>query len=122
MRRVQITFICLLLMVFCLGCTGIQEKWDLLTPDEKARVVIGDIQDQLDIMFDQAKIYFDAHPEHESVWVNDIVPAFKVANETIADVMALAQAEEITPQLVYSRISPFIAKIVNLVAKYGLIL
>ena len=109
------------LMLLLVACAGVQEKWNTLTPDQKARVVINDLQAQLDKKFDETKAYVALKPELQAVWKSDIVPAFDVANRALKSSMVLAQAGKIGPDQVYATVSPLMANVVNLLLKYKIV-
>ena len=111
----------LVLLVAVAGCKTVAEKWESLTPDEKARVVIDDFQTQLDNLFHAGKTYVDAHPEAVTVWKQRIVPAFSTANKTLAHLISLAQLEELTPDAVYDEMGPWITEITALLVQLGAI-
>jgi hypothetical protein len=100
MRKLQVVFVSLVLLVALASCAGIQEKWNQLTPDEQARVILNGLQEQLNIAFDQAKIQIGNKPE----WKTKVVPAFKIANEALAKVYALAKTQSITPSSVLTAV------------------
>jgi len=75
-------FLVMIVLMSLVACATTQEKWNKLTPNEKARIVIGDIQGQLNGAFDSAKLQIGYKPE----WKTKVVPAFDVANKALADV------------------------------------
>jgi hypothetical protein len=107
-------------MVACSTIQTFQQKWDALTPDEKARVVINDLQEQLDNAFETGKSYVIAHPEFTETWENDILPAFDVANTTLHGVIVAAQAgSTVTPEQVYDEVQPLVTKVINMLVSMG---
>lgn len=112
----------LLVMVVFLSlvaCAGVQEKWNALTPDEKARVVVNDIQAQLNTLFDTGKAYVMANPKYQDKWKKEIIPAFDLANKTLASANILAKAGKITPDQVYGQVQPVLNSVIALLVSIG---
>jgi hypothetical protein len=105
----------MVVMMSLVACAGVQGKWNALTPDEKARVVIGDIQDQLAITFDTAKAQIGNKPE----WREKVVPAFDVANKALADVIILGKTKPLTPAMVYEKVQNQVTNVLNLCIQLG---
>jgi len=118
MRKIRF-IIPILLILTLVACAGVQEKWNTLTPDEKARVVISDIQAQLNTLFDTGKAYIMANPKYQEKWKKEIIPSFDVANKALASAMILAKAEKITPDQVYSQIQPLLNSVIALLVSIG---
>lgn len=115
MKRVKLTVVMFLVMIVLVSCAGVQEKWNQLTPDQKARIIIGDIQDQLSTVFDTAKAQIGHKPE----WKAKVVPAFDVANKALADVIALGKAQPLTPAMVYEKVQNQVNNVLNLCIQLG---
>ncbi len=112
--------IILLLTLFILGgCATVQESWNKLTPDQKARVVINDLQSQLDTLFNTGKTYVTSNPQYQDKWKKQIVPAFDVANKGLRSATELAKTGQITPDQVYAQIQPLINSTINLLISIG---
>ena len=103
------------------GCAALVEKWKALDPDEKARIILNEGQDQLANLFVVGKTYVDANPEAKEAWQTKIIPVFDTANKTLAHAMALAQVEEITPAEAEAVIQPFLTDIFALLVELGAI-
>jgi hypothetical protein len=116
--KVILTIFMLTFLIF-IGCAGIQEKWNALTPDEKARVVLNDLQSQLNTLFDTGKAYITANPQYQNKWKTQIVPAFDVANKSLASAMTLAKSGQLTPDQVYAQVQPVINSVINLLVSIG---
>ena len=110
-----------LLVVLLLGCAGLQEKWNALTPDQKARIIINDIQGQLNNAFATGKAYVTAKPEYQEKWKTQIVPAFDVANKSLASVIAIGKTKPITPEFVYAQVMQNVTNVLNLLIQIGAI-
>lgn len=108
-------FIVLFLLIFVVGCAA----WSTLTRDEKARAVVDLMQTQLEEMFDQSKAYLDLHPEYQDKWKTEIVPAFDVANKTLADVAHLAKSQPMTAAQIRAVVEPLIGRIICLLGQIG---
>lgn len=121
MRRTWLaSFIIVVLLIFMVGCAGLMEKWKALTPDQKARVTIDFLQDQLDGHLEMSIAYVRAHPELEERWKAEGVPAFDLANKAIKDVIDLGQEEELTPEIVKAKVVPLINRIISFMVKVGI--
>jgi len=113
----------LLLIVFLSGCAffqTVQEKWDKMTPDEQARVVLAGLQKQLGTKFDEAKILVDANPSYKPVWKSKVVPAFDKANKTLAKIQGLAMQGSITPDQVYLEFKADLDKLILYLLELGM--
>jgi enamine deaminase RidA (YjgF/YER057c/UK114 family) len=124
MRKTRVIWAAMLVLILTLvvgltGCATFQENWDALTPDQKARVIVNDLQAQTEHAFDTSKAYVVAHPQYQATWQNEIVPAFNVTNEALKNVIVLAQGGDITPDQVYEQIQPLLNKIVALLDSIG---
>ena len=120
MKRLRIS-IAVLVCLALVACAGIQAKWNALTPDQKARVVISDLQGQLNGLFDQGKAYVAAKPQHQALWKSQIVPAIDQANKAIKTVIDLGKIKTLTPDYVYLTINPRIAGVVAWLVQIGAI-
>jgi len=103
---------CLLLLA---ACAGVQEKWDKLTPDEQARVVINNLQGQLENAFVSAKTQIGTKPE----WKTKAVPAFDLANKTLARVIEAGKTTPLTPAFVYAQVQGLVNDVLNLCTQLG---
>jgi len=122
MRKTRVIWAAVLVLALVVGLTGcasLQENWDALTPDQKARVIVNDLQKQTEHAFDTSKAYVAAHPQYQATWQNEIVPAFNVANQALKNVETLAQGGDVTPDQVYEQIQPLLNKIVALLDSIG---
>jgi len=118
-RKISLFLVMAVMMAMVVSCTGVQEKWNALTPDEKARVVVSDIQAQLNTLFDTGKAYVTANPKYQEKWKGQIVPAFDVANKALASSMILAKAGKITPDQVYAQVQPVLNSVITLLVSIG---
>lgn len=119
-RLLAVMMVVALLFVFA-GCATVAEKWEALTPDQKARVIISDFQDQLDNLFHVGKTYVEANPEAIEAWKTDVVPVISTANKTLSHLMELAQIKDVTPDVVYEKMTPLIEDITALLVQLGAI-
>lgn len=110
-----------LILVFAVGCAGVSEKWDTLTPAEQSRIILDGMQSQLDNLFDTGKAYVVLHPEYSDTWKTKIAPAFSAANKSIAAAIKLSMSENITPAQVYETVQPLISEVINLLKSIGII-
>jgi len=114
--------ICLVFLFLLASCATVQDSWNKLTPDQKARIVVSDLQGQLGTAFDTAKAYVDVHPQYKDIWKSKVLPSFDVANTALAGAMKLAQQQQITPEQIYINIVPVLKKVIAAAAEMGLTL
>jgi hypothetical protein len=114
-RKVLVCLLGVVLLACFISCSTIQEKWSALTPDQQARIIIDDLQGQLDNAFVSVKAQIGTKPE----WKSTIVPAFDVANKALADVIAIGKTQPLTPELVYSKVQNQINNVLNLCVQFG---
>ncbi len=120
-KSAKVLVLFLIIMAFLVSCAGLQEKWNALTPDQKARIVIDDIQSQLDTLFTQSKGYVLANPKYQDQWKTKIVPAFDTANKALASVIILGKTKPLTPDLVYSKVQESVNNVLTLLIQVGVI-
>jgi hypothetical protein len=120
MKRARIGIALLVCMAF-VACAGIQAKWNALTPDQKAQVIIGDLQGQLTNAFDQGKAYVAANPKYLDTWKTKAVPAFDQANKAIKAAIDLGKTKPLTPEYVYQTVQPRVVEAMSYLAAMGLI-
>ena len=88
-RKFNFILLIILPILFLTGCALFQDPsdqyWQNLTPDQKARVIIGGLQSKLGIAFDNAKLYVDLHPSLRDDWQKKVIPLFDIANKAIKD-------------------------------------
>lgn len=118
MRKLRVVSV-LLVLLLAVSCASLQEKWNILTPDEKARIIINDLQDQLTHAFDTGKAYVTAKPEYQEKWKSEIVPAFDVANKTLASVITMGKTKPLTPDIVYNQVQGVVTNVLNLLIQIG---
>ena len=90
-----------ILMFMIMGCVGLQQKWEQLTPDEKARVILADMQGQLKNMFEVGKAYVESNPDKRGLWQKNGLPAIEAANMAIGKLLAAGATEKLTPDQIY---------------------
>ena len=118
MRKVRVVLV-LSVFLFLVSCAGVQEKWNALTPDQKARIIVNDLQDQLTHAFDTGKAYVTANPKYQDKWKAEIVPAFDVANKALASVIAVGKTKPLTPEFVYGQAQAVVNNVLNLLVQIG---
>jgi len=113
-----------LLFVSLVGCAyfgTIQDKWARLTPDEKARIILSDIQGQLSNLFDVGKAYVSANPKYNGIWKEKIVPAFDTANRSIKTAIELGKGKGLSPSFIYDTVQPNVNSVITLLEQIGAI-
>lgn len=116
------TILVVLMIFFLMSCTTIatlQQQWNKLTPNEKARIVVGGFQDQLNTLFDIGKAYVDKNPDKLPVWKSQVVPAFDTANKALKGYIILIGAGTATPEMLYKEIPPVIKSVISLLTNMG---
>ena len=88
-----------------------------LTADQKARIVVGTVQDQLGKVFDAGLLYVKMYPAKQPEWKAKIVPAFDVANKSIATYMAAKDAKD--PVDALSKATAMIQPVMDLLIVFG---
>lgn len=115
-------FAVLALCSFCVSCGGnLAAQWGKLTLDEKSRVVLDGMQDQLDTSWKTGMDYVKKNPQYSQTWVTEITPAFSTANKKLAEYMGLVSAGTKTPVQALTEMEPFLGKITELMKKIGII-
>ena len=124
------SFLCILVaFAFCLfltGCVGtLQEEYHKLTPDERARLVLDQIQTDLECTFDDAKAFVHSLNNMDKLltWRDKILPAFNVANKELKRVQTLMKEDPSlwTPDKVRLEVQGFINDVLNLLTEIGYI-
>ena len=118
-RKLVVMLLGIMLLASLVDCAGIQAKWDLLTPDEKARVIISDLQGQLTNAFDHGKAYVATKPELQARWKSEIIPSFDVANKALASVILVGKTKPLTPEFVYAQVQGQVNNVINLLIQIG---
>lgn len=122
MKKMKVASIVLVLFLVA-GCAmtqqEIQDGWNKLTPNEKARIIVGGFQDSAESLFDTGLAYVTANPQHKPAWQQKAVPAFDTANQAIMVAINLCAAGGATPDGVYKSIGPLIQTIVGILRLMG---
>lgn len=110
--KIRLTIIYFAVVTLLMGCASmanLQEAWNKLTPDGKARIIASGFQTQLDTLFDTGKAYVTAHPEHLALWKQQVIPQFDTCNKALRVYML----GNTTPEAIYKEIPPLIEAIVK---------
>ena len=123
LRNISVLFV---LVVFMAGCASfgaymadLQSKWNKLTPNEKALIVVGGFQDQLSTLFATGKSYVAANPAKTEEWKTSVVPAFDTANRALKNYIILIGQGKCTPELVFKEIPPLVQSVITLLQAMG---
>jgi hypothetical protein len=108
-----------LLAGFVSGCAGLKAQWSSLPSDDKARIIVDDMQSQLNTAFDTADAYVKANPQYAEKWQKEILPAFDVANKAIKTSIDLAKAGKITYDDVLADARPLFNAVISLLQSIG---
>lgn len=111
----------LMFIPLLLSCASIQERWNSLSPDEKARIIVSDLQSQLETLFDKGKSYVQNNPQYLPVWKEKIVPTFDLANDTLKRVIFIIRTKGMGPSDIYQTVQPYLDKIIAYLIEIGAI-
>lgn len=123
--KIRLTIIYFAVVTLLMGCASmanLQEAWNKLSPNNKARIVVGGFQDQLNTLFDLGKAYVTAHPDKLPMWKGQIIPAFDTANKMLRGYILLLGSIDggmVTPEQLYKEIPPIILSITKLLTSMG---
>jgi ABC-type Fe3+-hydroxamate transport system substrate-binding protein len=121
--KTKICMIAVLIMalVGCATVANLQTAWNKLTPNDKARIVVGGFQDQLNNLFALGKSYVASHPEKATEWKTKVIPAFDTANKSLRGYIVAIGMGTATPEAVFKEIPPLIVSVVTLLQAMGVI-
>jgi hypothetical protein len=109
----------ILLLILLAGCASVQEKWDALTPNEQARVIVNGFQKTLSSLFDTGKAYVNLHPDKQALWKDKAIPAFDAANQAIfVGIQACIEGKGI-PAKMYDSIGPMMKAVKDVLLLIG---
>jgi hypothetical protein len=116
MRQTTRTKIFAMLLLCCtlFACGSVQEQWGKLSSDEQGRIIAGSLQDNLETAWTAGTAYVAQNPQYQEQWTQKIVPAFDVANKSLATYMTLMQDGKITPAELFSKMSPLIKSVTDM--------
>jgi hypothetical protein len=112
--RIVLMFI-ILTLAGCQGCAAFRVKYNTLTPDEKARVNIEAVQDQLGIWFDAGKVFVDANPKYLPEWKTKVIPTFDLVNGTIKTYIIYKK----DPSSTFTEVLPMMSKVIATLSSWG---
>ena len=118
MRTARIGIIVLLAFVMA-GCATFQEKWNGLSDQERARVIVGGVQKQLADLFAAGKAYVAANPDKAEQWKAKVVPAFDTANKAVAAYIVIIGQGQATPETAIKALFPLIKAVTDLLKGLG---
>jgi hypothetical protein len=116
--RIRI-FVMLLLCCTLFACGSVQEQWGKLSPDEQGRIIAGSLQDNLQTTWAAGTAYVARNPQYQEEWTQKIVPAFDVANKSLATYMTLMQDGKIAPDELFSKMSPLVKSVTDMLKAIG---
>ena len=120
--QLKIVALLLLLPALLVACATTQEAWNKLTPDQKARIILNGMQDELNNMWTMGKNAVAAKPDYAQFWKEKVVPAFDVANKAINTAAQLAATGQLKPEDVYGQIQPLLNSIATLLTQMGVVI
>lgn len=118
-RDLRVILSVLVVLAVLSGCAGMQDKWNKLTPNEKARIIVNGFQNSVESLFDTGKAYVTANPSKQEMWRTKAIPAFDAANKSIIVAINLCAAGGATPEVIYKSIGPAIDAIVAILKAIG---
>lgn len=117
-RTLLYRLLMVVLLMFLVSCASMKDRWDNLTPQEQAQIVLNGLQDQLNLWFDAGKSFVATDPiKYKQEWKTKIVPLFDVANQAIKDAVVYKKS----PGQVYSEVSPTVEKAVTALRSWGVV-
>ena len=119
MKTARIGIIVLLAFVMT-GCATFQEKWNGLSDQERARVIVGGVQKQLTDLFAAGKAYVAANPDKQDDWKNKVVPAFDTANKAVATYIVMIGQGQATSEGAVKTLFPLLKSVIALMGAMGL--
>jgi hypothetical protein len=97
------------------GCTQFQQR----TPDERARILLDGLTDELTYLFDGAEAYVANNPDWQQQYQAVVLPAFDLALSAVEDATELAKKGEITPEMARAKVMPYVSKVIWLLYEIG---
>ena len=119
MKTARIGIIVLLAFVMT-GCATFQEKWNGLSDQERARVIVGGVQKQLTDLFAAGKAYVAANPDKKDEWQAKVVPAFDTANKAVATYIVMIGQGQATSEGAVKTLFPLLKSVIALMGAMGL--
>jgi hypothetical protein len=118
-RNICIIITLIVALVGCASVANLQTAWNKLTPNDKARIVVGGFQDQLNNLFDIGKSYVASHPDKVTEWKTKVIPAFDMANKSLRGYIVAIGMGTATPEAIFKEIPPLIVSVVTLLQAMG---
>jgi hypothetical protein len=109
-----------MVLALVVACAGLQEKWNKLTPNEQARVIVGGFQKTMSSLFDTGKAYVAANPSKQVIWKTKAVPAFDAANQAIFLGIQMCIEGKGIPSKMYDSIGPAMKAIDDILLLMGI--
>ncbi len=115
-----IVSVLLLLLVGCFTA-NLQSQWNKASEDERARIVLNQMQTSVDTLLDTGAAYIAVHPEKKADWQQRVLPMFKSVNDMIGENIKLAKANQgkVTVAQIMAAIQPKIAEIEAVALSWG---
>jgi hypothetical protein len=123
--RISLRCVLFLMLIMALAlsmsCSTLQGKWKTATEDEKARLILADMQTGVDSALEFGEIYIATHPDKKPDWQARVLPLFKSVNDMIGENIRSAEANQgkVTVLSVLSAIRPKIAEIEVILIQWG---
>ena len=86
--------ILIIVMLVCVSCATLQQKWGQATEDERARLVLFGFQKGLKTTLLGGLGYVANHPEKKADWQKKIIPMFDATNKILLDLEIKGMAGE----------------------------
>ena len=120
MRRSRQFIVIFMMLALVMACASLQEKWNKLTPNEQARVIVNGFQKTLSSLFDTGKAYVTANPSKQVIWKTKAIPAFDAANQAIfLGIQACIEGKGL-PSKMYDSIGPAMKAIDDILLLMGI--
>lgn len=104
-----------------IGCSTLTGKWKTATEDEKARLILADMQESVDSMLQFGESYVATHPDKKSDWQSRVLPLFKSVNDMIGENIKSAKANQgkVTVSGILTAIQPKLTEIETIIVSWG---
>lgn len=111
-KRILLIF----MLVLIVGCVGLKDKWNSLTPIEQSAIILDGLQNQVDIWHDAGIDFVKANPTYKAEWQAKVNPLFDLANQAIKDAIVYKKS----PSLIFAEVAPTVVKATTALKAWGI--
>ncbi len=94
MKRKALPILIAVVLLACMSCVTLQQRWGTATEDERARLVLFGLQKSLKTSLQVGIDYVALHPEKKADWQKKIIPMFDATNKILLDLETRGQTRE----------------------------